>query len=280
MKKFLKAVVLLLVLGACVKLAARLFDRNEAAQLYAVVLDQHGKPVAGAEIKMRVRHWLPLPWPDGRSIEVVKETDAAGRFELHKVRGDVNYLAEVNKAGYSLSQKTGRGLGMVAGTSEQPVEIKMWKSGPKEPLVKGEKRFSLIPDGRVYSLDLLQGKKLDHETLPADIRISITRPEKVEPREKYEWSFTLEAIDGGLIETSDEFMYLAPETGYEPKYHVEFSPDEPRWSSLLKRRFFLRTRDGQVYGSMEIEVLSQYQDKSMIELNYRMNPAGSRNLEP
>ena len=42
--------------------------------------------------------------------------------------------------------------------------IKMWKEGSKEPLVGGSHVFG-IDSGKVYTLDLLTGKKIEGEQI-------------------------------------------------------------------------------------------------------------------
>jgi hypothetical protein len=82
-----------------------------------------------------------------------------------------------------------------------------------------------------------------------------------------------------LLQTEDEFMYLAPESGYTPQLEMQFHASDTSWAPMVKAQFFIRTRNGQAYGRVELEVNSIYNHKSAIEVNFSMNPAGSRNLE-
>jgi hypothetical protein len=155
----------------------------------------------------------------------------------------------------------------------------MWKEGVKEPLVEGSKVFGIDADGRVYTLNLLDGKKVEGAA-DGDLRVSIVRPRGVKYRDKYQWSFVIEGVGGGLLETDDEFMYLAPESGYKSKFETQLDPGDPAWAPLVKKQFFIRSRGGQVYGRIQVEVHAIYNVHSAIEINYAINPTGSRNLQP
>ncbi len=74
-------------------------------------------------------------------------------------------------------------------------------------------------------------------------------------------------------------MYRAPETGYQLRYEVNVSANDPQWSGQAKRQFYLKSREGKVYARLEVEILSNYQDKAVFNVEYYANPTGSRNLE-
>ena len=91
--------------------------------------------------------------------------------------------------------------------------------------------------------------------------------------------FVMEVVSGGLIETTDRFLYRAPESGYQPRYELIMSPFNQGWSDQVEKKFYIRSREGKVFVSMEISIYSNQSDTSLIELKYLANPAGSRNLE-
>lgn len=258
-------------------------EKNVPLDFYGKVVDQNDRPVPDVKVKLNVRQWyvqsLDNLNAEGRSIVYEKRSDADGFFNLSEGTGDALTVESVEKEGYQLSAKTSRSYG-AATDPGSPVVFKMWKQGPKEPLVTGQKVFGIIPDGRVYTLDLLQGKKVEGDRAEGDLRISIVRPADATPRSKYQWSYKLEGVHGGLVETDDEFMYLAPESGYESKFAINLVPTDEAWTPLARKQFFFRSRDGQIFGRMQVEVNAIYNDKSALEVNYAVNPSGSRNLQP
>lgn len=257
---------------------------NSPITFFGKVIDQNGDPVSGVKATATIRQWYvksPVTLAYGaRFIPVEKESDSSGRFEINGKTGDSFGIEFTPKDGYSLSPTTSRGYGTSSGSFENPVIIKMWKEGTKEPLIGGSHVFG-IDSGKIYTLDLLEGKKIEGETV-GDLRVSITRPNDINSREKFSWSFSIEVIGGGLVEAppDDEFMYLAPELGYQPKFEMQFEPKTQNWLGTVKRQFFIRSRNGQVYGRIQMEVIAIYNRHSAIEINYAVNPAGSRNLQP
>ena len=178
----------------------------------------------------------------------------------------------------ALSPMASRFFNPSTGRFEKPTVFKMWKESSKEPLIKGNHVFG-IDSGKTYTLDLEKGKKVTEEA-NGDLRVTVTRPSNAKRKEKYPWSFSIEAIHGGLLESDDDFMYLAPESGYKPKMEMQLDPTESGWAGSVRKRFFFRTRDGQSFGSAQVEVYSIYNTHSAIEINYSINPNGSRNLQP
>jgi hypothetical protein len=257
-------------------------SQNSPIALYGLVVDQDGNPVPGVKVRVGVRHWnvvTPAPWgAQGQTIPLEKVTAADGRFEMRDVTGDGVHIESISKSGYQLSPKARNHFGPSSGSIENPVIIRMWKEQAAEPLVSGNRIFG-IDSSKVYTLDLITGKKTEGLAV-GDLRVSITRPDGVSRRDKYPWSFSIEGIEGGVVESNDEFMYLAPESGYEPKYEMQLDPKESSWAPLVKKQFFLCSRGGGVYGRIQIEVRSIYNVHSALEIDYAVNPAGSRNLQP
>jgi hypothetical protein len=258
-----------------------LVQQNVPIMLWGKIIDQDGGPIPDVRITMRARQWTLLTPTDVDAAFPKHETrtDANGNFEWTGVEGDAVELDLIEKAGYRPSPKTPHSLGLSGSSVENPVIFKMWKEGVKEPLVEGSKVFGIDADGRVYTLNLLDGKKVE-SAADGDLRVSIVRPRGVKYRDKYQWSFVIEGVGGGLLETDDEFMYLAPESGYKPKFETQLDPGDPAWAPLVKKQFFIRSRGGQVYGRIQVEVHAIYNVHSAIEINYAINPTGSRNLQP
>ncbi|HTY88032.1 MAG TPA: hypothetical protein VMB80_11245 [Candidatus Acidoferrum sp.] len=256
-----------------------LSEKNVPINFYGQVIDQGGIPVSGVKVNIYIRHWELTQDAMSNPVRLEKETDSDGRFEIHDAMGDAIDLEMLQKQGYQLSPSAQRSYGPSSGALEKPVIIKMWKQGPKERLIGGDKVFGIVPDGRIYTVDLLAGKKLEGEMI-GDLRVAIARPNGVKPRDKYDWSWKIEGVQGGIEETDDEFMYLAPESGYAPEARMELAATDSAWTPLVKKRFFIRSRNGQVYGQMQVEINSIYNDHSVIEIRYAVNPNGSRNLQP
>ncbi len=254
--------------------------KNIPISFYGRVLDQDGHPVSGVQIKMNGEHvfYLISQGIASTNIEMETQTDADGRFQWTSDKGDMLAVESISKDGYRLSPKAPHSFMPSSGSLLDPVIFKMWKMIGKEQLVSGRHVFG-IDSGKTYTLNLINGKKIEGEA-EGDLRVSIARPADAKPREKYQWAFSIEVLGGGFLESNDEFMYLAPESGYEPKIEMQFNPSSPAWTGVVKKQFFIRSRNGQVYGGVQIEVDSIYNVHSALQIDYAINPNGSRNLQP
>lgn len=264
---------------------------NIPIEFYGKIIDQNSNPVVGVKINVTVRQQYAVSAIERTSIskeipmEATSERD--GRFVIRGEKGDSLHIDSIQKEGYLLSPKTENIYPYVSSiepfhpNSLNPVIIKMWKELPvKEQLITGNHVFG-IDIGKTYTLDLIQGKKFAGEAV-GDLQVAITRPTDAKPGDKYPWSVSIEAINGGLVQAppDDEFMYLAPESGYESKFEVELNPDDADWKKEINKRFFVCSRNGQVYGRIQVTVYAIYNVHSAIEVNYALNPNGSRNLQP
>ena len=115
-----------------------------------------------------------------------------------------------------------------------------------------------------------------------DIRITLTRiPAQIKRgQQKYDWTASVEAIDGGVIESNDDFMYSAPETGYVSKLNIGVTAIDANWSADKKVSFFLKSRSGSNYGRVTLEFMTDSEKpKTGFSFHSVINPSGSRNLE-
>jgi hypothetical protein len=260
-------------------------SHNLPIELYGQIIDQDNNPVPDVRIKFSIQQPNISPpteagdFPISNNVvRLGKETGSDGRFEVTGEKGDGVQIESIQKSSYLLSPKAPNHFGASSGSFANPVIFKMWKVGTKEPLIDGSHVFG-IDSSKTYTLDLLNGKKIEGEA-EGDLRVSVTRPSGVKQSDKYSWSFSIEAIQGGLLESDDEFMYLAPESGYAPKIEMLLNPDDATWTQFVKKQFFLRSRNGQIYGRVRVEVDAIYNVHSAIQIDYAINPNRSRNLQP
>jgi hypothetical protein len=259
---------------------------NKPIDFFGQIIDQDGNPVSGVKVKVKIRHIkviVPAAWGDeDQIIPIEKETDLGGRFEIHDVAGVNGFDVEsIQKAGYQLSPKAANHFSSSSGSLENPVIIKMWKMGEKAQLINGNKFWGIIPDYRTYTMDFLTQTKSDGNNVSGDIRVRIIRPAQVKPRERFDWSFEIEGIQGGIIQTQDDFMYQAPEAGYQPKYEFSMSTNNPNWKREMDgMQFYLQSRNGNVCGRFAVDVIPDYNEQSVFNVTFSVNPNGSRNLQP
>jgi hypothetical protein len=258
--------------------------KNGPIEFYGQVIDQDSNPVPAVKINVSISQtYMPSSTNLAIGAKVVhleKETGANGRFDIQGVEGNGFDVESIQKAGYELSPTTSHSYGAIGGSFENPVVFKMWRTGEKAQLVGGSKFWGIIPDGRIYAIDLLQGTKEESGNAVGDLKISVNRPAGVSRQDHYDWSFQITPIDGGIIETEDDFMYEAPESGYLPEYNFHLIKSDAKWTYRVKRNFYIKTRGGQNYGRISVEVFAYYQNEGVFNIDWAVNPAGSRNLQP
>jgi hypothetical protein len=249
---------------------------NQSQDFYGKVVDQYGQPVVGADVNVEVNLEM------GRGSPQKTQTDAVGLFQFTRLRGRSLSITP-EKKGFQI-QGHGLGLKGLNGPETSPnnrAVYTMWKLKGPEPMIHDQKRYNFKPDDRIYTIDLLSKKMAEGTNDVGDLLVQIQRPPQIKPREDFEWSFTMTAIGGGVIEvTNDDYLNEAPASGYQPQYKLNLTPANPRWRGWNgEETFYLKSRDGKVYGHFHIRINPFSRDGSSLEIESYVNPAGSRNLE-
>ena len=148
-------------------------------------------------------------------------------------------------------------------------------------MIHTQNTFKIKADGTSYMIDLTGNKITEGTNTVGDLMIWLKRAANIKPREKYEWSFGMAAVDGGLVDVSNgDYLNEAPATGYQGEYRLDMNPANPRWRGWDEQRtFFFKSQDGKHYGHIRIRINPDHRDGASLEVDSFMNPAGSRNLE-
>ena len=243
---------------------------------YGIVVDQYRQPIAGAKVEGSVLLNVSFVSSGGKSY--FTQTDQQGRFSFLGIHG-VGLGVLPQKVGYIYDAKRpSTRPDNYQPAPNNPVVFTMWKLKGAEPMVHDRKLYSINPDGRAYTLDLVSKKKLEGENANGDLVLRTQRPAQVKRGEKFAWSFTLSAVDGGIVEAQG-YLNEAPEAGYQPTCEGSMSASDPNWRPEVQRTFFLKSRGGKAYGHCHITVIPQYQSAAAFEIESYVNPASSRNLE-
>ncbi len=262
---------------------------NVPIKFWGKVMDQDNQPLEGAKISGGVMHGYITISGEGSSKDVkyTVHTDVNGNFTIEGMKGFILGIDEVQKEGYELSKQatTSFSFGVQSPNpfvpdANQPVVFRMWKKGSFEPLVAKNGDFGIPYDGTSVVVDLISGKKTNDGK--GDIRVTLTRnPLQIKVGQKnFEWHATIEAVDGGIIESVDEFMNRAPVEGYQSKIEKRMLADDPKWCRSWSVDFYLKSRGGQCYGRVNADLFTD-SERSTTGFYFKsfLNPAGSRNLE-
>ena len=259
---------------------------HQPIEFYGKAIDQNDEPLADATVMGHVQI------NDGYRQTLEKyetTTDSNGMFEFRGFSGRDLGIA-VSKPGYQReSEHTANSYFKYSlmfrekvhhPDPSNPVIFKMWKLAGAEGMVKGGGGGHLLPcDGTPIYFDLLTSKKVDGG---GDLKITLDRhPTQGVSRQKgYDWKSKVEVVDGGLLEVNDVFPYLAPETGYQTFFETNMAAGVPDWKESLEKTFYVKLRNGKMYGRMSIRVRT-FSDPPPTQVYFEswLNPTGSRNLE-
>ncbi len=253
---------------------------NQSLDFYGKVIDQFGQPVVGAEVTAQIGLSM------GAGSTHKAQTDANGYFQFTGLRGhSLNLVPQKN--GYQMEGHGIKGPNGPETSSNDRGIYAMWKLKGPEPMIHNDLYNNKIqPDGRTYMIDFQKNQISEGTNSPGDMLVQIQRPPQIKPREKFDWSFVMTAIDGGFIEvTNDVYLNEAPEKGYQPQYEMKrYATNVINYASWptfrTDRTFYLKSRGGKVYGHFQIKELEpDYRGMAAIRIESYVNPAGSRNLE-
>ena len=242
---------------------------------YGKVVDQNGEPVLDAKVVGNV----DLTFGDSKAYKTT--TDAKGLFHFLGLRGQ-GLGIELEKDGYYFNYmlpSADRPQNYLPDPNN-PLIFTMWKLRGAEPMVHDKKFYGINPDGRIFTIDLVNKKKIEGTNALGDLRVQIQRPAKIKRGGKFDWSLVITAIGGGVIEvTNASYLYEAPKSGYQQTYEVRMAAANPNWQEQIERAFYIKSRDGKVYGHFHVNIIPNYNDTSVFDMESYVNPAGSRNLE-
>lgn len=253
-------------------------------EFYGKVVDQNRVPVAGAEVNGQVIYNSGVASGVSKPKTV---TDANGLFSFKGMKGrtlDFNIV----KAGYEFMPE-GDAFDYTELVPEErrhhpdprnPVLLKMWKLQGPEPLIFVDGKSFYFKQGEPeVRVDLMTGKRVESG---GDLSVTMTHevwPPNSEWRH-YRWRVAVKAVDGGLIETSQRVMNLAPEDGYRAELIFGEDATQQPWVGDATVSLYVKSR-GNLFSRVRLELHPQpSQPTSSINIRSWLNPKpGSRNLE-
>jgi len=279
MKRLAIVAVIIIAIGIFVFLAPYIgyclfmVSNNARVDFYGRILDQNSNPIDGARVMVQIHATPTLLTPEINTINLLSDTN--GCFSVKRQTGTILSVYSIDKSGYEVSGRETRNFnyGHHYGTShvsdpKNPDLFRVWKKGVTEPLIKNYLNFPVM-ERTDCSVDLTTGKSSNNTNYNSDLWINVSSDGK---GWKGNSTLCLTVPSGGLIETSERYLYLAPEKGYQNKIEWTFG-------SRTAKKLYLTSRNGGIYCALEIEATNHDDGKWRIVMNNTVNPNGSRNLE-
>ena len=264
-----------------------IFDRLQPIRIYGKVIDQEGLPVAGADVMLR---WETADFLIGKQNSAPQtdwlETDANGLWDFKIDKPHRAFVAEVKKAGFALVARdsfgnAGGNLVEHKTTPDSPVVSVLRKKGETTFLLKESTlHFQVLTgeSGKTIAYDFVQREPIRNVANPrgddaphCDFTVEATFNEN-----DATWTAVLSPgnTNGGII-VSEQLLYEAPETGYQPQY--TFTPEDRK--PVKAKYVYLKSRDPAIYTRLEIEYINANKDFFRLSGKSVTNPYGDRNLE-
>lgn len=265
---------------------------DTSIHFYGRVLDQDGRPVAGAVISGGIRHFSAIsPYFMGSKKLDVK-TDQGGFFEISGYRGSDLFIGGISKDGYEyiLSQNTVTSFDY-GGSVELPFipdennPVTFWlrrKLNGRTYLIK-EKHWDFevkVEDsGKARGYDFIENKRTrSPEDRPStkwsevcDLRYLATFEEETE-----DWRVVLHPCgqSGGIV-VSDQVLYEAPEDGYQQEW-IFVAKD----LTLFPLHYiYLKSRSPSIFTRIELTYINVNEKHVRLYGNFSTNPYGDRVLD-
>ncbi len=257
------------------------------------VLDQSNTPVEGASVAIHIVHFIPDEDKlFGESKSITVQTDKTGVFSVEKEIGRSLHVQGISVSGYEYVRAKNPSLDFqyaehgnqkpFIADKKTPVIFRLRKQSDTAFLLETMDwncQIAVSESGKSKGYDLVRREPvrdmarlvLNDEPLVCDIRMKAAFITNATT-----WTVVLSPgnTTGGII-VSEQLLFEAPDTGYQPEY--AFTPEERK--PLKTKYVYLRSRNPAIYSRLEIEYCTV--DKKFVRIRGKSvtNPYGDRNLE-
>ena len=274
---------------------------NFSINFYGKVIDQNNLPVINAKVEYST---MGL-WNLTNGSRGFVTTDQDGLFN---VRADGNklfismpkhpeivdaYIPSLNEKAFPKPRKQ---IQLEAGkevsngsegwdnySSDSPYIVRSWRVDSFEKVFYKRKNLFLKPDASIHTLVQKDkyGKMILNEGSDPEgiLNFTCVRDESAYAQRNGSWQATIEAVDGGIQETQDIILNKAPIDGYQSSISVSMDGGGVYGSSVLKnKKYYFSAHNSHYYGSIAITFEPFWKKSCIINVEYKINPNGSRNL--
>lgn len=254
---------------------------NVPISFYGKVIDENSNAVPSAKVQFS---WGVRSWPTGESRKQSSTTsDGQGLFLLEGAKG-ASLSVHVSKVGYYTARPGTESFGYSGANvflpdSANPVIFKLRKKGQGASLIQVEippfPHISDLPsDGTPVEFDLLKGAQVSAGN--GQLKLQFWRDRPDENARIYDWRLQLSIAGGGLVQTTEEYPFQAPQASYQPTITIDQPAKGEHWGPEIDAKYYIQFSDGN-YGQIALHFQAF---NGVFTIHSVVNPSGSRNLEP
>lgn len=255
--------------------------------------DQFGKPVEGATVTFHVGQAALLP---KAPLELRVVSDSRGDFGIDPqkdaVRGAMLSIVGIEKEGYEYKALAGEKWGFDYRKNNPnrhtpnkacPVVFHMRKKGANPTFLFQEMSLKFqVPvadSGKAIGYDFVQRGSIRNVANPAGedaARVADLQVKATINTNDATWAVVLspDNTNGGIL-VSDQLLYEAPETGYQPEYTLTPEDRKP----VKAKYVYLKSRNPAIYTRYEIVQVNANKEFFRLSGRSMTNPYGELNLE-
>lgn len=233
---------------------------------YGKVVNEHGAPVAGAQIEIGVND---KPYEAGSKYHKISSDD--GSFGISGVHGIALSIA-IEMEGY---ERLFYNFKIIDNpdmpTLSDPFIFVLISEGNSSDILGTKQMSKISKEGKPYIFKLFG----EHENIASDLVITAWR-EEAELNHRFDWACQLEIPGGGLVECIDDSNTHAPQDGYNEITSFAMDKTSDDWVSQDSKYYYFKLPTG-YYGKMHFKMVSGGDHFFVLEA--QLNIAGQRDLD-
>lgn len=245
---------------------------------FGTVVDENESPIPGVQVSYSAGA-MNEAREEIRNTGTVT-TDGRGVFKISGVNG-VGLMIELSHPDYYSYPDNSTGFdkrsmprsGYFSDTEGKAEIFRMHRKGNPVPLIERRGGLHAPPDGSSVGFPF-RGKTKTEIIGKGQIEGWKGSPD---PKHNghYDWNIRITMPGGGILESTNHFGFIAPESGYQKSFEVTMSKEDPNWQSHVKKRFFFKFPSHFVRANVSVDIFHDL----YFSMQYFVNPDGSTNLE-
>lgn len=245
---------------------------------YGKVIDESNQPIPGVQISYGGNSANESLTEEAYNKGTVI-TDERGIFKIDGIHG-IGLMFQVHHSNYYSHPDNSTGFdvrsppkdGIIPDSEATARVFRMHHKGRPVALITRRGGLHKSTDGATMDFPLRGKTQTD---IIGQLKVQGWKGEPDPQSGHYDWKVKVSVPDGGVLESTDEFAFVAPDTGYQQTLEISESKDDPNWKANTDRTFFFKLPNHFARGRANIDLFHDL----YFSMEYLVNPNGSANLE-